>query len=282
MTDAEQFVFTANLKRQILLDSVQGRAPTMVFGPACTDSTLENCLLTWGFFETIHSESYTHILRAIYPDPSGVVDSIAEVQEIADCAKSVSVAYDSMIETPSKENLYLALVAANALEALRFYVSFACTFNFGQRTLVEGSAKIVRYIARDETQHMALTQHIVKVLPKDDLDFIQIIPDLQTQAITIYKEAAEQEKVWAEYLFSNGPILGLSVNILHQYIDYLYQRRGAALGILNQKQVLNPLPWMDNWLSSAKVQVAPQETEVSSYLSATALANDLASFKPTL
>lgn len=281
-TEADQFVFTANLSRQTLLDSVQGRAPSLVFLPHCTDPGLENCILTWGFMESIHSESYTHIIRAIYPDPSSVFDNIPKIKQIADCATSISRAYDNMIKNPSKENLYLALVAANALEAIRFYVSFACTFNFCERKFLEGSAKIVRFIARDEAQHLALTQHIIKLLPKDDPEFVQIIGDLRPQAEQIFIEAAEQEKSWANYLFSNGPIIGLTEELLCQYVDYLFARRTKAIGLTNLSNYRgnNPLDWIDKHLGSSNVQQAPQESEISSYL-ANSVKNDInsANFK---
>ncbi len=281
MTEAEQFVFTANLKRQILLDSIQGRAPMLAFAPYCTDPMLENCISTWSFFETIHSESYTHIIRAIYPDPSAVVDGIGEIKEIADCATSISAAYDKLQRKGTKENLYLGLIAANALEALRFYVSFACTFSFAERGSVEGSAKIVKLIARDEAQHLSLTQHCLKILPKDDPEFIQIIEDNKDKAIAIFEEAATQEKEWAKFLFSNGPILGLNENILGEYVDYLLSRRLNTLGLATPglSRPKNPIPWIDKWFTSDNAQVAPQETEIMSYLSSVALENDLNSLQ---
>lgn len=278
MTEADQFVFTSNLSRQILLDSVQGRAPSLVFLPHCTDPSLENCILTWGFMESIHSESYTHIIRAIYPNPSEVFDKIPEIQPIADCASSIANAYNRFIETPTKENLYLALVAANALEAIRFYVSFACTFSFLERGLVEGSAKIVKLIARDEAQHLSLTQHIIKRLPDDDKEFTQIIGDLKGEAEKIFIEAAEQEKMWAHYLFKNGPILGLNEKVLCDYVDYLFARRAKAINLTTNTSYKgsHPLPWVEKHYGSSNVQVAPQEVEISSYLSG-AIQNDVGS-----
>lgn len=276
MTQSEKFVFTSNLKRQILLDSIQGRAPGLVFLPHCTDPSLENCILTWGFFESIHSESYTHILRAIYPDPSVVFDDLPNIKEIADCADQIRVAYDNLIENPNKENLYLALVAANALEAVRFYVSFACTFSFLERGMVEGSAKLVKLIARDEAEHLALTQHIIKTLPKDDLEFENIILDNQEKAKKIFLAAAEQEKQWAYFLFKNGPVLGLNEKILCDYIDYLTARRMKAINLTSDTSYKgnHPLPWLEKHFSNTNIQVAPQEVEISSYLSAS-IQNDI-------
>ena len=283
MTDAERFVFTSNLRRQILLDSVQGRAPALVFLPWVTDSSLENCINTWNFMEKIHSKSYTHIIRAIYPDPAEVFEGIPGITEIVECATSVTQAYDNMINNPSKENLYLALIAANALEALRFYVSFACTFSFAERGLVEGSAKTIKLIQRDEAQHLALVQTILKLLPRDDTDFIQIAGDLNGQARQIFDEAAEQERQWAKFLFTQGSIMGLNQKILEQYVDYLLVKRKHAAGLTStQKSRLDhPIPWIEKWFGNSNIQVAPQEVEVASYLTSS-LENDIDSEEFTI
>ena len=276
MTDAEKWVFTENLKRQILLDSIQGRAPALVFLPHCTDSSLENCLTTWQFFESLHSESYTYIIKAIYPDPTVVYDAIPAIQPIADCARSITEVYDRMMMEPNKENLYLALVAANALEALRFFVSFGCTFSFAERGLVEASAKQVKFIARDENQHLALVQHILKALPKDDTDFIQIMGDLRPQAVQLFDDTAEQEKAWLPYIFQHGSVLGLNEKILSDYIDYLLPRRKAAAGLTTTTKFEreNPIPWISKWLTDGNYQPAPQEVEGTAYLTSS-LKNDV-------
>jgi ribonucleoside-diphosphate reductase beta chain len=283
LSEEEQFVFTSNLKRQILLDSIQGRAPSMAFLPHCTDPSLENCILTWSFFESIHSESYTHIIRAIYSDPSVIFDDLPNIVPIVDCATAVTHAYDALIDNPNKENLYLALISANALEAIRFPTSFACTFSFAERGKVEASAKVVKLISRDETQHMALVQHILKALPKDDPDFVQIIGDNRNRATEIFDQAGQQEIDWVKYLFSQGSILGLNEKILIQYVEYLLPRRKAAIGLSpkGHHKLTHPIPWVEKWYGNINTQVAPQEVELSSYLVGT-LTNDTTNFKFSL
>lgn len=275
MNEIEQFVFTSNLKRQILLDSIQGRAPAMVFLEHCSDPTLENALLTWGFFESIHSESYTHIIRAIYPDPKVIIDDMPNIKQITECASDISNYYDAFRTNPTKENLYLALISAYALEGIRFYVSFACTFSFLERALVEGSSKTVKLIARDEAQHLSLTQHILKLLPQDDPEFIDIIANNKHKVVDIFNVAVKQEKEWAEYLFENGSILGLNVDILCEYVDWLYVKRLKSIGITTDVKVgTHPLPWLEKHFSSGATQVAPQEVEISSYLTSS-VTNDI-------
>lgn len=275
MNEIEQFVFTSNLKRQILLDSIQGRAPALVFLEHCTDPTLENSLLTWSFFESIHSESYTHIIRAIYPDPKVIVDDMPNIKEIVDCADDISSSYDRFRENPTKDNLYLALIGAYALEGMRFYVSFACTFSFLERAMVEGSAKIIKMIARDEAQHLALVQHILKILPQDDPEYIDVIARNKDAVIDIFNIAAVQEKEWAKFLFEKGSILGLNTEILCDYVDWLYVKRLKAIGITPDIKVgSHPLPWLEKHFGSSSTQVAPQEVELSSYLSSS-ITNDM-------
>jgi ribonucleoside-diphosphate reductase beta chain len=267
MTDIEQFVFTSNLKRQILLDSIQGRAPTLAFLPHCTDPTLENCLTTWSFFETIHSQSYTHIIRAIYPDPKVVIDDMPNILQIVECANDITKSYDALTKNPNKENLYLALIAANALESIRFFVSFACSFSFLERALVEGSAKIIKLIARDENVHLSLVQHLLKLLPQDDPEFVQIIGDNREKAKNIFITAVDQEKEWGEYLFKDGSILGLNSGILSSYGDHLLGKQLKANNLTsNTEKFANPIPWISKHLSSAASAPAPQEVEISSYL----------------
>jgi ribonucleoside-diphosphate reductase beta chain len=283
MTDSEQFIFTSGLQRAIMLDTEQGRAPVPVFGSVCTDPSLENCITTWQYFETIHSESYTHILQAIYPDPSAVVNAIPGIKEIDECATQIDNAYEQMVNKPNKENLYLALIEANALESLRFFNFFATIFNFKKRLLVPGSGDVVKLIARDENVHLALVTHILKTLPKDDPEFVQIASDLREQALGVYRKAAEQEKAWAQYLFSSGPILGLNEGILCDYIDHREIKTTNAVGLTSKKVPLLNLSYMEEYVDKAdKIQAAPQEDGSLEYLSAASLYNDLSTFVPKL
>jgi len=284
MTDAEQFIFTSGLQRAIMLDTKQGEEPTLVFGPSCTDPSLSNCITTWQQFETIHSESYTHILQAVYPDGgTAVVDAIPGITAITDCAAAISDAYDRMKTNPTKENLYLALCEANALEALRFFNFFATVFNFKKRLLCSGSGDVVKLIARDENIHLSLVMHILKALPKDDPEFVQIIGDNRERALQIYRTAADQEKQWAQYLFSHGPILGLNEGILCDHIDYREIKATNGIGLTSRKLPPLNISYMEEFVDgSDKVQAAPQEDGALEYLSAASLFNDMESFKPKL
>ncbi len=293
MPEHEKHIFLSNLKYQTLLDSVQGRSPNIAFLPVVSLPELETWFETWAFSETIHSRSYTHIIRNIITEPSEVFDQIVTNPEIIRRADSVTRLYDEFIHLTSvfsihgeglhtvdgkvfdtsmrnlKKKLYLTLVSINVLEAIRFYVSFACSFAFAERAIMEGNAKIIKLIARDEALHLTGTQHMLNIMASgaDDPDFKEIAKECEQDVYNIFKEAAQQEKDWAKYLFREGSMIGLNAQILSDYVEYITNVRMKALNleeIFPARQ--NPLPWMNAWLISDNVQVAPQEAEISSYL----------------
>lgn len=267
LSNHEQHIFTSNLKRQILLDSVQGRAPIEAFLPICSLPELETWITTWSYFETIHSRSYTHIIRNIYSNPSDIFDTMMDIQEIADCSKDVSKYYDALIKTGQKKDLWLCMNAVNALEGIRFYVSFACSWAFAEVKKMEGNAKIIKFIARDENIHLAATQQILKLLPKDDFEFFQIKEDCAKEVTEMFVSVIDQEKQWAKYLFKTGSMIGLNEELLCDYIEWIGHKRMTSLGIHSPfKGGSNPLPWTQKWISGSDVQVAPQETQITSYL----------------
>jgi ribonucleoside-diphosphate reductase beta chain len=291
LTDFEKHIFTSNLKRQILLDSVQGRSPNLAFLPLATIPELETWIETWAFNETIHSRSYTHIIRNVYSNPSEVFDELMELDEIIACASDISKYYDDLIEASSwyrmlgvgthtvngktievdmyqlKKKLWLCLNSVNALEGIRFYVSFACSWAFAELKKMEGNAKIIKLIARDENIHLGSTQTLLKLLPQDDADYVSIKAETKAECERMFLAAAEQEKSWAKYLFKDGSMIGLNQVLLSQYVDWLTCKRMTAVGLdCGIKPGSNPLPWTQKWIAGAEVQVAPQETEITTYV----------------
>ncbi|CAH8198694.1 ribonucleotide-diphosphate reductase subunit beta [Vibrio sp. SA48] len=294
LPDHEKHIFISNLKYQTLLDSIQGRSPNVALLPLVSLPEVETWIETWSFSETIHSRSYTHIIRNIVNDPGLVFDDIVENEHILKRAKDIAHYYDDLIQLTNdyhrygegthqingepvevslnklKRKLYLCLMSVNALEAIRFYVSFACSFAFAERELMEGNAKIIKLIARDEALHLTGTQHMINLLRngQDDFAFLQIAEECKQECFDLFKAAAEQEKEWAEYLFKDGSMIGLNKDILCQYVEYITNVRMQAVGLPTAypEATSNPIPWINAWLSSDNVQVAPQEAEISSYL----------------
>tara|TARA_R100000655_G_scaffold100677_1_gene145219 strand:- start:247 stop:1398 length:1152 start_codon:yes stop_codon:yes gene_type:complete len=291
----QKHVYTSNLKYQIMLDSVQGRAPGMAFLPYCSLPELEACMEVWSFMEMIHSRSYTYVIKNVYADPSEVFDTIINDPRILERAASVTESYDTFINYAQeygqssawksdmrnhpnsewtikdlKKHLYRAVANVNILEGIRFYVSFACSFAFGELKLMEGSAKIISLIARDENQHLALTQNIINNWRKgDDPDMVDIVKEEEEWTYRMFDKCVNEEKKWAEYLFKDGSMIGLNDKLLFQYVEWIANRRLRSIGLKPKYDIPaknNPLPWTEHWISSKGLQVAPQETEVESYV----------------
>ena len=265
LNKAQKHIFTSNLRYQTLLDSVQGRAPALAFLPFVTLPELESCIITWDFFETIHSRSYTHIIKNVYSDPSDVFDTILDEPAILKRAEMVTKKYDDFIDIGRRKlmghkisdydlnkALYLALISVNILEGIRFFVSFACSFAFGELKVMEGSAKILSLIARDEAQHLAVSQHILKCYQLHEKDKVmnKVMKDCEDEVYQMYRDAVEQEKEWAEFLFKEGSMIGLSVPLLGKYVEYTANKRLRAIGlkaIYDVSSANNPLPWTKHW-----------------------------------
>jgi ribonucleoside-diphosphate reductase beta chain len=214
-----------------------------------------------------------------------------DIAEIVDCAEDISKYYDKLIEMSAwynllgegthivngnevvvdlyelKKQLYLTLMNVNILEGVRFYVSFACSWAFAELKKMEGNAKIIKFIARDENLHLGSTQLLLGILPKDDKDFVQIVEETKEECIQMFVDAVDQEKQWADYLFKDGSMIGLNTQLLSEYIEWICTKRMEKVKLPSPyKTKNNPLPWTQKWISGAEVQVAPQETEISSYI----------------
>ena len=289
----QKHIFTANLKYQTMLDSVQGRGPAIALLPFCSIPELEGCIIAWDFMESIHSRSYTYIMKNLYSDPTKEFDTILGTQEIMGRAESVTKDYDNFIDYAKqwslgkrkirpknsigrnqyelKKKFYKMLISINILEGIRFYVSFACSFGFGELRLMEGSAKIISLIARDESQHLAITQHIIKNYQNNEKDkqMLKVMKNCEQEVYDMYSSAVEDEKEWAKYLMKDGSMIGLSETLLGNYVEWIANKRLRAIGLkpLYDRPIrTNPLPWTQHWLSSRGLQNAPQETEIESYI----------------
>src|SRR6056300_1084261 len=268
LREEQKFIFTSNLKYQTMLDSVQGRGPCLAFLPFISLPELEGAVVAWDFMETIHSRSYTYIIKNLYSNPSEVFDTIIQDEKIEKRAASVTKTYDDLISMGYQWTIDPKKVDMYELKK-RFYVSFACSFGFGELKKLEGSAKIISFIARDESQHLAMSQRIINNWRdyENDKDFTKIIKETEKEVLQMYDDAVQQEKRWATYLFSKGSMIGLSEKLLHQFVEYMANRRMKAIGLTPAyDQKTNPLPWVEHWLNSRSTQNAPQETEIESYV----------------
>lgn len=274
LTPHQKFIFTKNLSYQILLDSVQSRGIPHLLED-CSSPEVEAFAKTWEFFETLHSYSYTYIIKNVYPNPEKIFDEILNDEEVIKRTTSVTKYYDELINTipddtldSKKKKLYLTLMSVNILEGIRFYVSFACSFAFAENKKMEGNAKIISLILRDENLHLGFTQRILNIMrERPEEGFQHIVQECEPIVYKMFEDAANEEIEWAKYLFKDGSMLGLNEEILTGYMKFLTNQRMKAIKLEPLfPKAHNTITWMDNWIGSKDVQVAPQETEISSYV----------------
>lgn len=274
LTEQEQFIFTKNLGYQILLDSIQSRGVIHLL-EHCSNLELESYIEEWAFYEGIHSRSYTHIIKNVYPNPSKIFDEIGSDEEILKRATSVTKYYDDLIngipddtEYNKKKKLYLTLVSIQILEYVRFYVSFACSYYFAEKNKMIGNASIIKLIQRDEVNHGGFTKFLIKQLnTREDEGFVEVARDCKDIVQQMWKDAGDEEIEWANYLFKDGDLMGLNADILSQYMKYLVNLRMKVCGFDQiYPRTKNPITWVNKYIDSSNVQVAPQETEITSYL----------------
>ena len=270
LTDIERFVFESNIKWQTMTDSSLSRSIHKI-SEYITNPELELCCGAWASLENTHSFSYTHIFKNVTKNATAFFDSILEDKEIMKRAFEINKSYDALLgETDDiKQTIFDAIICTNITEGVSFYTSFICSFFFGYKGLMEGSAKIIGEIARDENLHVAITQNIIKNWRnREEEGFQDVLAKNEDKIYELFRLAVNNEKEWANYLFSKGSLLGLNEEILHAYIEWLANTRLLSIGckrLFDQKK--NPVSgWSNRYFDSSAVQVAPQETEVESYL----------------
>lgn len=291
LSESEKHIFTSNLKFQTLMDSLQSRSPNLAFLPFVSLPELETLIEVWSAFEALHAKAYQYIMQNVYANPTEVFDDIIINEDILNRATSMSKYYDDFMEygmyyqmfgegthtingktieinlTELKRKMILCVVSVNILEGVRFFVSFACSFAFAENDTMEGNAKIIELIARDENLHLAITQNIIKKwrTGEDDPEMKKLYEELLPEVEAMYHDAVEEEKAWGQYLFADGSILGLNEKILNEYVEYIAGKRLRAIGIKSDYPFKNPLSWVDKYYDNSSTQVAPQEVEISSY-----------------
>ena len=281
LSEYEQHIFTSNLKRQILLDSVQGRSPNLAFLPLVSIPELETWIETWAFNETIHSRSYTHIIRNIYNVPKDEFNKIHDTQQIVDMASSIGTYYDKLhvlncrkeagIEVDEREHIkaiWLALNASYALEALRFMVSFATSLAMVENKIFIGNGNIISLILQDEILHKEWTAWLINQIVKEDPRFAAVKAECEAEVYQIYQDVIKEEKAWADYLFKFGPVIGLNATILRDFVDYTAAGALKEIGIKYQSPApkSTPIPWFNKHVDTHKKQTALQENESTNYV----------------
>ncbi len=298
-----QDIAVLNLAWQSHGDSIAGRAPIMAIMPFVTNPELEELINQWQYFEQIHSRTYQHIIRSIFPDPERIRNKVANLEQSMDRLEAITREFDklsqlaalhTLIELNSithyeaciisnsdidmdddaeeifkyacKKQLVKAFASLYALESIQFFASFACTFKLADEKVMSGTADLLKLIAKDEALHTRFTMEILNTLKRDE-EFAPIFDELVPFFEEVMYEIVGAEYKWADYLFSEGrKMVGLNAVLMKEYVDYLATGAFAAVGMkYNKPMSEHPLPWVEFYLNPSMVQVAPQERDNGNY-----------------
>lgn len=276
----ERFIFTANLKRQIMLDSIQSMAMSQALLPICSDPMVKRCINFIEFFEELHAQAYEHIVLNVFNDPTSVFDEMREIEQLVSAGKDIARYYDDLIHEIAKYRLgkttkrnvkvklWLCLNSINALEGIRFFGSFSNTFAFGNTGRMMGNVSEMRLIANDELLHQAFTTALIRTLPKDDPEYVEIEQQCRDEVIQIFKDTEQQEKDFTSYKYQYGSLIGMNAAIECQYLSWITAKRMKAIHLpyFGEAPKTNPIPWMNKFLNEGDTQNAPQETELTGYI----------------
>ena len=265
-------LMTKTLSWQFLADSVAGRSISGVLLDHVTNPELEGLINLWSFFETIHARTYSHIVKQTFVNPNEMLEETYANVDVLTRSEAIVAAFDSldMAETleEKQDAMLLVLTALFALEAIAFMASFAVTFALVETGKFQGIGKLVQLICRDEVLHTRFDHTILSILMKDPEWQAALIRN-EGHVAMILDEVRENEQRWADYIFSEGrSVSGLNADLLKSYVNYMAKPVYTTFGLEPDFEVpkRNPLPYMDKYIDSSKVQTANMELQNSSYL----------------
>jgi ribonucleoside-diphosphate reductase beta chain len=164
--------------------------------------------------------------------------------------------------------VWLALNASYALEAFRFMVSFATSLAMVENKIFIGNGNIISLILQDELLHKGWTAYLINQVVKEDARFATVKQECEQEVYALYMDVIREEKQWADYLFSKGPVIGLNANILKDFVDYTAVRALKDIGIKYQQTApkSTPIPWFNKHVNTSSKQTALQESESTNYV----------------
>ncbi len=259
---------------QFLADSVASKSIAGLLMRYVTNSELEGMINAWSFFETIHARTYSHIVKQTVVNPNQVLRDTYNNVDIVSRSAAIVKAFDQLESLPidasieeKRKAIALAFAALFALEAIAFMSSFAVTFAIAETGIFQGIGSLVTLIARDEVLHTRMDYAILNIL-KQDPEWVEIFTELKSEIKGVLDAITNQEVKNANYLFSEGrQVIGLTAELLQEYTLYMAKPLYDALGIPFDFQVIekNPCSYMDKYIDSSKMQVAPQEIQLTAY-----------------
>jgi len=244
ITTDEKAAYDKALSQLIFMDSLQTNNLIDNVNPYVTSSEINLILVRQSFEEALHSQSYAVMVDSISTNSEEIYDLWRTDMMLKTKNDAIFRTYDALSVNPTEHNFVKACFANQILEGIYFYSGFAYIYTLARSGKMLGSAQMIRFIQRDEVTHLVLFQNLINTLRKERPDLFT--EQLKAEVIAMFEEAVKLESDWGKYI-TQGQILGLTDDIVDQYIKYLADERLSAVGFDKLYNVTNPIKWVDDF-----------------------------------
>lgn len=244
LTEAEKKAYDKALSQLIFMDSLQTNNIIDNINPYITAPEINLILVRQSFEEALHSQSYAVMVDSISQNSAEIYDLWRRDMMLKHKNDAIAAVYTELSTNPSEHNLIKAFFANQILEGIYFYSGFAYIYTLARSGKMLGSAQMIRFIQRDEVTHLVLFQNIINTMRKERPDLFT--EKLKAEVIAMFKEAVKLETEWGKYI-TQGQILGLTNEIVEQYIQFLADDRLTSVGFEKLYNVTNPIKWVNDF-----------------------------------
>jgi len=244
ITSDEKAAYDKALSQLIFMDSLQTNNLIDNVNPYVTSPEINLILVRQSFEEALHSQSYAVMVDTISTNSEEIYDLWRTDMMLKTKNDAIFRTYDALSVNPTEHNFVKACFANQILEGIYFYSGFAYIYTLARSGKMLGSAQMIRFIQRDEVTHLVLFQNLINTLRKERPDLFT--EQLKAEVIAMFEEAVKLESDWGKYI-TQGQILGLTNDIVDQYIKYLADERLSAVGFDKLYNVDNPIKWVDDF-----------------------------------
>lgn len=244
LTENEKKAYDKALSQLIFMDSLQTNNIIDNVNPYVTSPEVNLILVRQSFEEALHSQSYAVMVDSISTNSAEIYDLWRRDMMLKGKNDAIARVYQELAKNPSETNFVKACFANQILEGIYFYSGFTYIYTLARSGRMLGSAQMIRFIQRDEVTHLVLFQNIINTLRKERPDLFT--PELRAEVIEMFKEAVALETEWGQYI-TGGQILGLTNDIVSQYIQFLADERLHAVGFEKIYNVSNPIKWVNDF-----------------------------------
>ena len=244
LTEQEKISYDKALSQLIFMDSLQTNNLIDNINPFITTPEINLILVRQAYEEALHSQSYAVMVDSISSNTDEIYEMWRSDKQLKGKNDYIASVYEKLAKDPTDEQIVKAMFANQILEGLYFYSGFTFFYTLARSGKMLGSAQMIRFIQRDEVTHLLLFQNMINSTKRERPDLFT--NELIDEVYHMFEEAVQLEISWGKYI-TNGQILGLTDEIIDEYIKYLANDRLKAVGLKPLYDAKHPIKWVDSF-----------------------------------